>query len=284
MLKKRLIEIFCLSLIWVIPSAFAQTVGSVDEVIEPIGDKGQVNWTLGIIQATGMGAFPDDVSNPVQRLAMARRAAVTVARRNLLEVTKGIRIDSETTVENFMITSDDIKTSVDGFVRGATVVKETNLVGGGVQVTVQIKLKGAFGEVVLSDALQDVPDRLLPPSATQPPAEGVFTGLVVDARGLGVRPAMAPKIIDEDDREVYGSARVSRDFAVQQGMAGYTKSLESAGKNDRVTNNPLFVKGIRADGGSKSNIIIASADAEKIRSAARHLNFLEKCKVMIVVD
>jgi hypothetical protein len=284
MLKKRLIVICCLSLIWAIPSVFAQIVGSVNEVIEPIGDKGQVNWTLGIIQATGMGAFPDDITNPVQRLAMARRAAVTVARRNLLEVTKGIRIDSETTVENFMVTSDEIKTSVDGFVRGATVVKETNLVGGGVQVTVQIKLKGEFGEVVLSNALQGVPDKFFPSSDTQPSAEGVFTGLVVDARGLGVRPAMAPKIIDENDQEVYGSARVSRDFAVQQGMAGYTKSLEAARKNDRVIDNPLFVKGIRADGGSKSNIIIAKVDAEKIRSAARHLNFLEKCKVMIVVD
>ena len=116
------------------------------------------------------------------------------------------------------------------------------------------------------------------------PASGVLTGLVVDARGLGVRPAMAPKILDETGQEVYGSAFVSREFAVQQGMSGYAKGLTSAKQNQRVTANPLVVKGLRVEGPGQCNIVISNADAVRLRNSSADLSFLEKCRVMIVVD
>lgn len=280
MLTRRLMVICSLSWLWALTFASAQAVGSIDEVIEPVGDKGGVNWTSGVVFASGLGVFEDNLTNPIQRLVMARRAAITVARRNLLEVTRGVIIDSETTVENFMLQSDEIKSSVDGFIEGATVVKETNIVGGEVEVTVQINLKGDFADAVLYNSYNNTP---LPPSASSPPPDGpVFTGLLVDARGLGIRPAMAPKIIDENGREVYGPAYVNRDFAAREGMAVYSKSIEA--KNERISLNPLLVKGIKAAGDSSSDIVITSADARKIRSAASDMNFLKECRVMIVVD
>jgi hypothetical protein len=95
---------------------------------------------------------------------------------------------------------------------------------------------------------------------------------------------MAPKVMNEEGREVYGSAFVKRDYAIQQGMAGYSKDLAAAQANPRVTNNPLTVKGLRAAGTSKTDVVISNADAASIHSAAANLSFLEKCRVMIVVD
>lgn len=95
---------------------------------------------------------------------------------------------------------------------------------------------------------------------------------------------MSPKIIDENGQEVYGSAFVSREYAVQQGMSGYAKDMTAAQSNPRVTNNPLTVKGLKTEGPGKSDIVISNADASKLKSAYEHLSFMKKCRVMIVVD
>ena len=111
-----------------------------------------------------------------------------------------------------------------------------------------------------------------------------FTGLIIDATGLGVRPAMAPKIIDENGNEVYGTGYVSRDYAVQIGVVGYEKDLNRAKSNERVTDNPIVVKGIKASGSNKADIVISNMDASNVSASAKNLNFMEQCKVMIILD
>jgi hypothetical protein len=95
---------------------------------------------------------------------------------------------------------------------------------------------------------------------------------------------MAPKVLDETGKEVYGSAYVSREFAVQQGMSGYARDLTAAQSNPRVTNNPLTVKGIRTEGSGRSDIVVSNGDASRLRGVSENLSFLKKCRVMIVVD
>ncbi len=66
-----------------------------------------------------------DPNLPEQKaIVMARRAAELDAKRRILEYIKGIRIDSETTVENLMTTSDEIRSTVEGIVMGAKIVEE----------------------------------------------------------------------------------------------------------------------------------------------------------------
>jgi hypothetical protein len=112
----------------------------------------------------------------------------------------------------------------------------------------------------------------------------IYTGLVVDARGLGARPAMAPRIVSEAGQEIYGSAVVDRAWAVKEGMAGYSKDLSAAQANERVADRPLTVRGLKSDGPNRSDIVIANPDAQVLLGAAQHLSFLEKARVVIVVD
>jgi hypothetical protein len=220
---------------------------------------------------------------------MALRAAKIDAYRNLLEVTKGVRVDSTTIVKDFTVESDIINAQVEGLVKGAKVVNQEYMSDGTVEVTVRMPLSGNFSQVVIPKALDRrrsmaPPD--IPPSAptTPAPAGEVFTGMVVDARGLQTRPAMSPKILDENGKEVYGSMNVDREYAIQQGMSGYARDLTAAQSNPRVTNNPVSVKGLKTEGSGKSDIVISNSDAEKIRGASDNLLFLKKCRVMIVLD
>src|SRR5512135_3889173 len=132
-----------------IGSASAQLVGTIKDVIESAGSSGKVDWTTGVITSVGIGAPPAQPANAAQARAMAERAAQVVAYRNLLEAVKGVRVDSTTTVENFMVTSDVIRTEVSGIIQGATVMDKKYMSDGSVEVTVGMKLTGALAETLL---------------------------------------------------------------------------------------------------------------------------------------
>lgn len=254
------------------------------QLIEKIGTQGNINWSGGYVEAVGIGAPPERFIGKPQARPMALRAAQVDAYRNLLEVTKGVRVDSATLVKDFTVESDIIRTQVEGVVNGSRVVKQEYMSDGTVEVTVRMPLGGGFSQAVMPKILERKQEPLPAPPAMPAPGGTAYTGLVVDARGLQARPAMAPKLLDENGKEVYGSANVDREYAVQQGMSGYARDLTAAQSNARVTNNPFSAKGLRTEGPGRSDIVISNADADKLRAAAENLSFMKKCRVMIVLD
>jgi len=259
-----------------------------NQIIEQMGNRGVVNWTDGYVEAVGIGAPPQRNIGTPQARPMALRAAQADAYRNLLEVINGVRVDSTTTIRDFTVESDVINTQVQGIVKGAKTMKQEYLSDGTVEVTVRMPMAGNFASVIVPRILEKRQAPPTPPPAPKAPAPAqaseVFTGLVVDARGIQARPAMSPRIIDEKGQEVYGSMNVEREYAVQQGMSGYARDLTAAQSNPRVTNNPVSVKGLRTEGAGRSDIVIADAEAERIRAGADNQGFLKKCRVMIVLD
>jgi hypothetical protein len=77
---------------------------------------------------------------------------------------------------------------------------------------------------------------------------------------------------------------VSRDYALQIGVVGYEKDLNRARANERVTNNPLVVKAVEVTGTHNTDIIISNQEANIIRASAQNLNYLQQCKVMLILD
>jgi len=285
------------ALLLVFSTAFGQdSISAKDwsQVVEQIGAKGKVNWSGGYVEATGIGAPPERFYGKPQARPMALRAAQVDGYRNLLEVVQGVRVDSETEVRDFTVASDVVKAKVEGLVKGAQITKRDYLSDGTVEVTLRMPIFGEFANTILPlpKPAKEVPPEAppAPPAgpqvATPPPAptSEVFTGLVVDARGVQLRPTMKPKILDESGKEVYGYMMVDQTYANQQGISSYSKDLTAAQSNPRVTNNPLTVKALRSEGPTKGDIVIGSADAGRISGAAENLSFLKKCRVMIVLD
>ena len=246
-------------------------------VIQPIGNNGEINWMELTIRATGSGAPNPDAPNIAAARIGAERAAKADALRNLLETVKGVRIDSQTLVVNAMTQNDTIRTQVQGIVKGARVVNTKFLSDGGVEVTIEVGMAGPLTQTLIppqSFGTQNVPKT----------GDAVYTGLIIDSRGLELRPAMAPKVLDEDGKEVYGSAFVSQEWATKFGVMGYAKDLDGAKKNDRVTANPLVVKAVKVTGVGSSDLMIRNADAQGLRDMTKNLSFLEQCRVLAVVD
>ena len=251
------------------------------EVIEQKA-KGCINWSKGIVQAKGIGTLSKKLHGDVNDSSTALEDAKLDACLKIFEVVKGIRIDGTTVVGDYAAENKVIISKIEGIVKNAEVVKKEYFSDGTVEVTMEINFKGGFAQLVLPGEIRSLES--IKPMSPVKNSYSVFTGLVVDARGLGSKPVMSPKILDETGQEVYGSAFVSREYAVQQGMSGYSKDLTAAKSNQRVAGNPLTVKGLRIEGNGHSDIVISNADASRLRSASENLSFMRKCRVIIVVE
>lgn len=249
-----------------------------------------VDWTKRSVCAKGIGAV-----NPKHPQAAARpgaiRAAQQTALRNALELVKGVPVTSNTTVANSMTADDNVRTKVEGFVKGFQFSQPHYMDDLTVEVNVQIPLDGV-GDIVLPATIQAQPSVKTwswgedgKGSAPANLRSSVYTGLVIDARGLSVLPALAPRVLENDGKELYGSANVSREWAVKYGMAGYAKSVDGArGMKDRIGDNPAVVKAVRADGAAKTDAVLSAEDVLAVKSAAQNLKFLSEARVVFVVD
>jgi len=258
------------------------------KVVETIGMNGQVNYTEGLIRAKGIGAAPAKVENIAQARALALRSAKADAFRQLLETVKGVRVSSDTLVENFITTKNEINLKVSGMIHSAGVVDEKYLSDGSVEVTVQMDLTGDLSHLLIPHGEPGTSGMQGNPNVSpRIDGSGTATGIIIDASGLNVRPCMCPQIQTTDGKEVYGSAFVDRNFAVTQGMVGYVKTIDQAMGNTRVTEppppNPIVFKAEATVGSLKSDLQISASDASKIQSIKDHLNILQNCRVIIVV-
>ncbi|MFT4854121.1 MAG: hypothetical protein ACI81O_002073 [Cyclobacteriaceae bacterium] len=97
------------------------SLAQADEVVIESGS-GSINWSQGVVYATGYGTARPDAS-PAQKRILSERAAVVDAQRNLLEMTQGVRITSVLTTDQAMNESREIATRIEGIIKGARVTK-----------------------------------------------------------------------------------------------------------------------------------------------------------------
>ena len=266
---------FVLTLLFLLTFSVFGYTDHCGEVIEQ-KENGSINWSRGIVQAKGIGIPPTKMSGN----SNARTAALTDAKLNafhiMLKIIKELRINGTTVVEDYAIQDPAIMSKIENMVKNAKVVKKEYLTDGTVKIEMEMNLRGGFAQLILPKDIKPLDSIKL--VTTNKASSPVFTGLVVDAKGLGVR------ILDENNQEVYGPAFVSREYAVQQGMSGYARDLKESLKDQRVSGYPLVVKGLKTSGPGRSEIIISNADASKLRGISESLYFMKKCRVIIVID
>lgn len=247
---------------------------------------GRANWTTGVVTAKGIGIPPKNPASALQAKEMAKSAAWAVALRNLLEVVKGVHVDSTTTIENFITKNDEVRTRVEGIVKGARLVNEHELPDGSYETTVEMKLTGDLSGVVLQkpSPRTDPLPRYHKAVTDGRTASRSYTGLVVDARGTGAQAALAPRILNEQGDEAYSAAYVEQRHVVEQGIAVYVADLPSAQANPRVTDTPLMIKALRATGRNRTDLVVSDADAQTVHGVPEHFKLLKQAKVLVVLD
>lgn len=289
---KKTIALIFTAIGWLLfPSALlAQTYDG--EYVQESFEHGTTDWSQGVITATGIGVPSPDATSAFHAKAMAKRAALVVAYRNLLEIIQGIRVDSVTTVNNYMVESDVVKTKVQGFVKGAKVIDQKEMADGSFVITVEMPLTGELPAAIIPKpqgrpAAITFPAQSVSttsPSRVEKDYDGVFTGLVINAKGLGAKPALNPKIYMEDGRVAYGVEWVDQQTLNDQGIVGYVHGEEAAKVNSRVTHDPFLINAIHVKGENKTDLVISDADAQSLHLVPAHVDFLERGRVLVVLD
>lgn len=250
--------------------------------------------TGGVIRVEG-------VSGVGQSFALKRIAAKVDAQRLLAEQIHGVQIDSNTTVENAIVTSDVVKASVSGVVKGAREVSCTTDEYGYVHVVMELPLYGGANSLAAA-VIPNVPQQgFLPPSDiipvdTKPAAPAVttnpnqatvgnlygatgqYTGLIVDCSGLGLQTAMAPALYTDGKKVVYGLENFSHEQVINRGYVGYSNSASSGVQ--RAGSNPMIVKAQSVE--HFFNPVISKEDAARILAENQMNGFLSTGNVVFV--
>jgi hypothetical protein len=279
---------------------FLVTLSAQDNFIGDVFENGSINYGDRTIQAIGIGFIPENVINAGQARRSAMRIAKQDALRQLIEIVNGVNVTSETTVSGAMF-DDVIKTQVQGAIRGARQIGEPKYLSD-TSVEVVYEVKMADISRVLLPMAEKAPtltfdDTNVAVSGTVAAAteqqqtgtdtgvkSGGVTGIIIDGTGLGLRPAMSPRILNQGGSVVYGPGQYSRDYAAANGVAGYAKSLDQAKGDTRVQGNPLIIRAASTSGSSSADVIISNADAGKLAVADGAGGLLKNCRVMFVLD
>ena len=269
-----------------------------DDFIGDVFENGSVNYGDRTIQAIGIGFIPENVINAGQARRSAMRIAKQDALRQLIEIVNGVNVTSETTVSGSMF-DDVIKTQVQGAIRGARRVGEPKYLSDtSVEITYEVKMADIsrvllpmaeraptlkFEDVTVGNTVSE--SSASSESASKPTKKsGGVTGIIIDGSGLGLRPAMAPRILNQSGSVVYGPGQYSRDYAASNGVVGYSKSLDKAKEDPRVQGNPLVIRASSTSGASAADMVVSNADAGKIARADGTAGLLGNCRVMFVLD
>lgn len=247
-----------------------------------------------MVTADGFGTLP--VGRPAaQAKLMARRAAVVDGQRNLLESIYHLSVDSNTTVENSVLTSDVIQTKVSGILSGARVVSE-EFDGGIYHVVMAVPKYGAgsVADVVYRDVLKstsaepmDTPSADYEEDTTDVTSSTGYTGLIINAKGLPLERTFCPGIFDTNGRAIYGVRNVDPDYAVAHGVAAYAEGEEAWTDaeigNGRAGTNPLIIQavGLRERTKHQCDVVVSVEDGNRILAENQKSGFGARYAVVL---
>ncbi len=253
------------------------------DLVEPVGS-GSINWSRLFVEAEGFGTSSQEAYNTPAGWETALRRAERDAYRGLIEAFMALRLSAHWRVGDVALKNDRVLAKIERLVQTAEVRDIVYSSEGTVEVIRRMPISGALSQLILPEYIVQLEMKNLGGRSSGNKDNDSFTGLILDARGIDIEPAMCFSVHDEGGREVYGPAYVSREFVVQHGMCSYAVDMAAVEKSSRVGPRPLTVKAIKAQPSGGPNIIISNTDASRLRSAVEHLVFLRQCRVIVVRD
>lgn len=236
--------------------------GKKDTAVKEIYDKGEIDWTNGLVRAKGYG-FTDPNKPKGQAKLLAERAALVDARRNLLEIVKGVHITSETVVEDYMTTSDVIVQRVEGLVKNARVIgKPKYYEDGRVEVWVEMRL---------DELAKSLPTK--EPTVSMPKEEP-FDGSVIVKTPDGTKACMYPRILDENGNVLFDAS----EYQAAKDM--WSKAIKYVKGNIQTLPGGQIV--IEASQTKGCDIIVKKEDVDKVHKLKNWASHILKAGKFII--
>lgn len=163
-----------------IVKSFALAVLMLALAVCTVGTGEAAQWDGGTIRVVGLGVAPAGTSG-TQAEALARRAAISDAYRQLAEQVNGVNVDASTTVENLMLANMTVRTHVSALIKGVEIREEKAQRDGSYTVTLELPVygRGSLASTVFAPNMAREP--WTPPATVYTP----YTPQNYDTTGYG---------------------------------------------------------------------------------------------------
>ncbi|MDE2814281.1 MAG: hypothetical protein OXM01_14720 [Gemmatimonadota bacterium] len=116
--------------------------------------------------------------------------------------------------------------------------------------------------------------------------EAPYTGLLIDVRGLGLQPSIAPRVLSAEGHVIHGAATVDRTLTTDYGVAGYDDDIDRAYTSERLGGeeaNPFVVRATGTAGRYSGDAILDNFDAVQVLQADEAGDFLRQGRVTFLL-
>lgn len=270
-----------LTVLLIIPSALAAEGDYVEDT-----PTGRIYWSRSLVVAEGKGVASPNTVNLELSKAMAEKAAIKDARINLFNTVRSVRLDAANTVGTFMVQNDKYKDEITALVQKAAPLEIKYKSDSTVQVWVGVKLYGLMADFYFQQAAAARPPKTEAKKIEPPQAASSFTisGVIIDTRGLRIKPVLVPKVYNESGNEIFGVSPKDKEMIFRQGAVVYVKDLAFAKAHPRAGDSPYVVKAVKASGPEKVDLVISNTDAQTLLSASETQPFLAQGRLIILLD
>jgi hypothetical protein len=239
---------------------------------------GAIDWSGRTVQARGAGVLDPGNSDRDLARQMAERAATVVAQRNLFEIVKTVRVDSDTRVQDLMTASDSVYRRIEAVVKAARQhgPARYDSIGGIVEVEMECDL---YGESGVEGAVAPLPAAPLPEentAASLSPTAREFlsrnSALMLDGSAVDLKPALFPKLYAD------GTLLLDPRAPADAGAPG-AHTVQYVGEFDQFLGRtdlgqPLTLRIREARGRLGSDAVLGRADASLLQGVKDGLELL----------
>lgn len=251
----------------------AHSAWAAPALVEELGPA-RMNWQTRTLIARGEAEYglENEVNDQTSRQTQIRQARLQ-ARRSLWQGLLRVRVDNDLTVGDIARDNPDqaralrehVHTSYIERVSGpktSEVPDSTGQIKGTLTYEARFSLSGQRAALCIPSRVWYEEQELSVPVVNAPMEETdtSYTGLIVDARGLGGKAALVCRLFDEQGRLVYGPSLISRQIGVDKGMVEYASSLQSARSSSRAGDTPLVVRARSRHADSRTEFVVPGSE------------------------
>lgn len=244
-------------------------VWAFEPVMEELAD-GRIDWTSLRLLASAEGVPSSGVLVNLEALEGDARQRLGP---RMLAMARRVRVSAELTAADLLDARDLVADRIDDNLMLWEVFEVRYYMSGGVEMEGALPLQAWMRPALVS--LAKGKDRTTP--ATAP-----TSGLVVDARGLDVSPALSPRLQGPTGDPLYSVATMTVLAASQRTPVVYVTDPADIAASKRAGIQPLFVRARSVN--ASTDLVLDAEDAARVAAAAAESPFLLQGNVVVVVS
>jgi len=246
-----------------------------------------IDWLNGKIISTGSSNMAiDEEGNPIDietnnaiSISEARNISYERSKENALinamNSITAIQVDSEKKIADLIKADPVVRRNIYEIIEKNSIYKDTT----SNYLTSSCKFELNTGYLTEAINYQFPKDNF--PIQNNIEISTLYSSIIIDVRGLNIKPMLIPAIVNENGLEIYNKNFINPEDAVKYNVVSYVYTEKDAIKHKKAGKNPLFCVALKNING---NPVVSDSDVKKIFSHKKNIEYLKKCRVIFIID